>query len=178
MKALPVLVWIATQAAFGAGPVGASTKPPVAMAKRAPFTIELRMGKDSLFRQEMEGGPYVHENVAFVFPKDAFGLKLTLQADSTYAIAYQSDTSKSDAVLAFEQDTTPGGKYGMLLRTTNKTHRTLYFSAGMNLPGRNRMERTSVVPVRAKLSSYELWPHPIRQLALFEWTAKAPQAAP
>jgi hypothetical protein len=50
--------------------------------------------------------------------------------------------------------------------TKNNTKQKLFFDALMTVPDRQKPLKTSLLPVRPGLGSYESWPHPIVQLML------------
>lgn len=60
----------------------------------------------------------------------------------------------------------------LLLTVESKFRKDMLYKAEMRLLSRNVREETSVVPVRAGLSSFESWPHPIEELALYGFALK------
>lgn len=60
----------------------------------------------------------------------------------------------------------------LMFSIDNKFKKTLYYAAEMRLLSRNRRKDTTVVPVGAGLSSFESWPHPIEELALYGFELK------
>ena len=50
---------------------------------------------------------------------------------------------------------------GMMLTVQNKMKRDVSMEALMSLPGRKGVFKTSIVPIKAGLSDFESWPHPI-----------------
>jgi len=54
-----------------------------------------------------------------------------------------------------------------MLQARNRTARSVHYRAAMQLPGNPDWEETSIIPVRAGLLGFELWPHPIEALAVF-----------
>jgi len=59
-----------------------------------------------------------------------------------------------------------------LLVVKSSFSKNLFYKAEMRLLTKNRRMETSVVPVRANLSSFESWPHPIEELALYGFELK------
>jgi len=59
------------------------------------------------------------------------------------------------------------GRAMQMLSVRSSFKKTMNYKAEMMLPGRNRRQKTSVIPVMAGLISFESWPHPIEELALF-----------
>lgn len=54
-----------------------------------------------------------------------------------------------------------------VLEVKSAFKKNLKYKAEMRLLSRNRRQETSVIPVRGGLSSFESWPHPIEELALY-----------
>jgi hypothetical protein len=54
----------------------------------------------------------------------------------------------------------------MMLTVQNKLNRTFSYDALMTVPTRKEILETHVLPVEARLSNFESWPHPIVQLVL------------
>ena len=76
---------------------------------------------------------------------------------------------KANLVLSFRQE-----KGMMLFTIENRTEHWLTYEAGIRVPKRDGLYKTSVMPVGPRLSNFESWPHPIDQLALknFSFTEK------
>jgi len=133
---------------------------------RDPFTLTLRAEKGMVYEERFEKAPYFAASTAFLFAGDAFGLKVTLADNEISAVSYEKDTTKADVVFKFTQEKPEDPKPMMMLVVQNKLSRPLLLDAFMTVPGRKGIYKTSTVPVRPGLSSYESWPHPIVQLAL------------
>jgi hypothetical protein len=57
---------------------------------------------------------------------------------------------------------------GVVLVVRNNTPKLLRYRARMQLPGKAGWHETSIIPVRPGIFGFEMWPHPIDALALFE----------
>lgn len=60
----------------------------------------------------------------------------------------------------------------LMLQVESKFGKDMAYKAEMRLLSKNRRKETSVIPVRAGLSSFESWPHPIEELALYGFELK------
>src|SRR5262245_59776828 len=115
---------------------------------------------------------HVADNNVFVVPGDKYGVNLSGPADGTSTnVTYQPELPKADLVFTFKRE-----RGMMLLTIENRAGHWLSYEAYMKIPGRDGFSRTSVVPVGPHLSSYELWPQPIVELALrnFRFSDTAP----
>jgi hypothetical protein len=113
---------------------------------------------------------HIANNVVFMSPGDKLGVNLAGAADGTaLSITEEPDLKKANLVLNFRKE------MGMMLFTIeNRTERWLTYEAGIRVPKRDGLYKTSVMPVGPHLSNIESWPHPIDQLALkkFSFTEK------
>ncbi len=60
----------------------------------------------------------------------------------------------------------------LVLVVQSRFKKTMSYKAEMRLLAKNRRAETSVVPVLAGLESFESWPHPIDELALYGFELK------
>jgi hypothetical protein len=143
---------------------------------REPFTLELRIDKQHSYEEHFDKIPYVAENDVYLFAGDNFGVNLTATKHEVLDVTYQPDKKKADVELKFTQEKGQGGTAMMLLVVQNKLGRGLVFDALMTVPEKKGIYKTSVLPVGARLSSFESWPHPIVQLVLknFRFSADTP----
>src|SRR6266576_5321800 len=113
---------------------------------------------------------HVANNVVFMSPGDKFGVNLAGAADgTTLSITEEPNLKKANLVISFRQEK------GMVLFTIeNRTEHWLTYEAGIRVPKRDGLYKTSVMPLGPRLSNFESWPQPIDQLALknFSFTEK------
>ena len=101
---------------------------------------------------------------------DKFGVNLAGAADGTaLSITEAPNLKKANLVLSFRQQ-----KGMMLFTIENRTEHWLIYEAGIKVPKRDGLYKTSVMTLGPRLSNIESWPHPIDQLALknFSFTEK------
>lgn len=144
---------------------------------REPFTLKLPVDKTHYYEERYEKQiPYVFDNDVYLFNGEKSGIKVTGSDGEIATIRYEKDAKKADVVFEFKQDKDSEGSLMTLLIIENKLPRRLYLDALMTRPDRKQIFRTSILPVEAKLTNYESWPHPIIQLVLqnfrFSETAK------
>jgi hypothetical protein len=113
---------------------------------------------------------HIANNVVLMSAGEKFGLKLAGAADGTaLSITEEPNLKKANLVLNFRQE-----KAMMLFTIENRTEHWLTYEAGIRVPKRDGLYKTSVMPLGPHLSNFESWPHPIDQLALknFSFTEK------
>jgi|SRR5712672_1996864 len=129
-------------------------------ALRAPFTLKIQTDH-GVYTEELGKIPYVAENEVYLFSGDAFGINLTLVGGKISQVTYQPDLTKADVTFTFAQQ-----KRMMMLTIKNNVKRRLLLDASMTVPEKKEIFKTSIVPIEAGLSSYEVWPHAIVRLVL------------
>jgi hypothetical protein len=133
---------------------------------REPFTLKLRVDKDHYYEQHFDKVPYVADNDVYIFLGDHFGINLTDTKAEFLTVTFQPDTAKADVQFGFTQEKGPKDMVMMLLTVQNKVNRRFSYEALMTVPGKKEILNTHVLPVEARLISFESWPHPIVQLVL------------
>jgi hypothetical protein len=105
---------------------------------------------------------HIVNNVVFMSPGEKIGVNLAGAADGTaLSITEDANPKNANLVLSFKQE-----KGMMLFTIQNRTKYSLTYEAGIRVPKRDGLYKTSVMPVGPGLSNLESWPHPIDQLAL------------
>lgn len=153
---------------FFANPLGAQQAPDTDqnVVLREPFTLTLPVDKNHYYEERYEKKiPYVFNNDVYLFNGEKFGIKVTMSGEEIAGITYEKDLKKADVTFEFTQEKDAGRVMTMLV-IGNKLPRRLYLDALMTRPDSKKILRTSILPVEAKLTNYESWPHPIIQLVL------------
>jgi hypothetical protein len=148
---------------------------------REPFTLRLRFDKDRYYEQKIENRiPYVARNNVYLFSGESFGLKLTIQSGEISTVTYLKEEARADIGVKFAQEVQDDGKAMMMLTLKNNIKQVLYMDALMIVPEKKGASKTSILPLRPGLGSYEVWPHPIVQLVLrnLRFKNEAPINAP
>lgn len=133
---------------------------------REPFTLKLRVDKQRYYEQHFDKVPYVVGNDTYLFVDDHFGVNLTDTKAEFLTVTYQPDSGKADVLLSCTQETDGKGNLFMMLSVQNKLDRGFSYDALMTVPTKKGILETHVLPVEARLSNFESWPHPIVQLVL------------
>jgi hypothetical protein len=133
---------------------------------REPFTLKLRVDKQHYYEQHFDKVPYVAGNDVYLFVDNHFGVNLTDTKAEFLTVTYQPDGGKADILFSFTQETEGKGTPFMMLSVQNKLNRGFSYDALMTVPTKKEILETHVLPVEARLSNFEFWPHPIVQLVL------------
>ncbi len=142
--------------------------PASGLAFHAPFTLRLHVDKEHYYEQKItQKIPYVDDNTVYLFPGDAFGLKLTVANGEVQAVSYQEKKEGADVELEFRQMINKDGSAQMLLVLKSNIKQRLYIDAVMVVPvGKKGSYQTDLLPLEPGHAGYESWPHPIVQLVL------------
>jgi hypothetical protein len=142
--------------------VVAQDEQPLAMdvtVYREPFTLKIKNGKNK-FEQHFDKVPYVKGTDIIIFPGEKFGINIA-ESDGKSIVRYEPEFRKANVTLEFKQE-----KSMTLLIIKSTLKSTVRFEGVMVVPERHGYFKTSLMPVRAGLSSFESWPHAIIQLIL------------
>ncbi len=159
--AVPVLAWPLPQA-----PAEAAGE---AQVFRDPFTLKLRLNNKDNYQKQFDKVPYVDGGDVYLFLGDKFGVNVTVSGDEITGLTYVPNPDKADVGFEFSEPVVKGGKTPgatMMLIIHNKLKRQLFIDALMTLPQKDGISNTDIVPIRAGLSDFEMWPQPIVQLVL------------
>jgi hypothetical protein len=144
-----------------------NAKPASEDAFREPFTLKLHVDREHYYEERFERQmPYLFKGDVYLFCNDDFGINVVVNMQMIRSIQYQPDSAKADVTFKFTQDIKEDGSTMMLLIIKNNTKYTLEMDGFMTAPGKVGIAKTSILPVKPGLASYESWPHPIVQLVL------------
>lgn len=103
------------------------------------------------------------ETLYAMFERDGTNLKLV-------RVSPQKD-QRAQLVIAMKPYS---GDTGIVLRVENKFDKDVAYKAEMRILSRNKSKETSVLPVPAGKMSFEQWPYPLEELALYAFELKGP----
>ncbi len=153
--------------ASGAQAAQPDDAPANGQAFHAPFTLRLHVDKQHYYEQKItQKIPYVDDNDVYLFPGDAFGLKLTVANGEVQAVSYQKKKEGADVELEFKQVVDKDGSAQMLLTLKSNIKQKLYLDAVMVVTTSKGSYKTDLLPLQPGHTSFESWPHPIIQLVL------------
>ena len=110
-------------------------------------------------------------NTVLIHPGEELYAKFE-ESGTALKVVRISKEKNAEAQLIMKMGTFDKVEKMLILKVESKFKQTMLYKAEMRLLSKNRRQETSVVPVLAGLSSYEEWPHPIEELALYGFTLK------
>jgi hypothetical protein len=139
---------------------------------REPFELNLAVDNEQSYKMQVGASPYfVKEKILQIYP----GEKIYIEAEiigemiSSMKTVKQNLNPEKTIEVSFEQKTENGMPQQMLLTINNPFGKSLNYNAAMYLVGHDRWIDTTIIPIRAGLTNFEMWPDVIITLVLHEW---------
>ena len=120
----------------------------------------------------VQQGPYfVHEKILQVFPGENLFVETEVAGDTIASMKVVKEIKHPEKTITikFEQVIKDKVPQQMILTVSNPFTKSLLYNAAMYRVGSNDWSETSIVPVRAGLSTMEMWSDIIITLALHDW---------
>ncbi len=139
---------------------------------RKPFNLELAVDSINYYQQKIEETPYfVKENILQIYPSEKLNIEVEIENDSIIAMKTVSkiEFPEKTIIIDFKQEVKDRKSEMMMLTIKNPFDKTLAFNAHMFIVGRNEWIPTSIIPIKAKLTNFEMWNDIIISLALDNW---------
>ena len=142
---------------------------------REEFTLKLLVKGNQFYEQKVDKSPYfVKENVLQIYP----GEKLFIEVETTKSqitsmkVVKENLNPQKTIMIEFSQTTKGRKSESMTLKIVNPFDKDLEYKAMMFIVGHDKWINTNVYPVRAKLTSFEMWSDVIITLVLSDWKLK------
>jgi len=142
---------------------------------REEFTLKLPVNGDQFYEQKVDKSPYfVKENVLKIYPGEKLFIEVeTTKSEITSMKVLKENLNPQKTIMIEFSQTTKGRKSeSMTLKIVNPFDKDLEYKAMMFIVGHDKWINTNVYPVRAKLTSFEMWSDVIITLVLSDWKFK------
>jgi len=140
--------------------------------QRKAFKLTLAVDDQNFYESDIEASSYLKgPNILQIYPGEVVYIEVT-QKDgviNNFKCVKTNIHPESTLEISFNQKTTGKKHEMMMLKVVNPFALDLSYSANMFLMSNNKWVKTNVLPVKAKLTSYETWPDVIVTLALSDW---------
>ncbi len=125
---------------------------------RPATKIRLKLSKNEYFELEFPKGPYVADGFVNILP----GEELFVEFDDVNVTNphYVKAIAKPERTISIHLEQTDEGT---ILQVENAFARDIIYDCLIQHYRQKRLESTSIIPVRARLMSIEMWPYPIAQ---------------
>jgi len=115
--------------------------------------------------------PAEKPNTVLIHPGERFYVQFDESGAALKVVSIKKEPN-AQAQLVVTMEPFDKEKKLLMFSAESKFKKDLVYKAEMRLLSRNRRADTSMAPVRAGLSTFESWPHPIEELALYGFTLK------
>ncbi|WP_180277207.1 hypothetical protein [Chryseobacterium sp. 52] len=139
---------------------------------REPFTLKLAVDSVRFYQQEVPKSKYFVKDAALqIYPGEHIFVEAETKdgiIESMKVVKENKNPSKTIEI-EFSQNAEGRKNTGMTLEVSNPFGKMLKYKAMMYIVGKNEWIETSVIPVRPKLKSFEMWNDVIITLVLDQW---------
>jgi len=142
---------------------------------RDEFSLKLPVNGEQFYEQKVDKSPYfVKENVLQIYPGEKIFIEVEKTKSEITSMKVVKDNLNPQKTIMIEfTQTTKGRKSeSMTLKIVNPFNKDLEYKAMIFIVGHDKWITTNVYPVRAKLTSFEMWNDVIISLVLSEWKLK------
>ncbi|MEM0518681.1 MULTISPECIES: hypothetical protein [Aequorivita] len=144
---------------------------------REPFVLKLAVDSVNYYQQEIQKSPYfVKDNILQIFPSEKINIEVEIENDSIISMktVEKVEFPEKTITIDFKQEVKDRKSEMMMLTVKNPFDKTMTYDARMFIVGREELLKTSIIPIRPKLTNFEMWNDVIITLILdnWEWTAK------
>ncbi|MFT5818950.1 MAG: hypothetical protein ACI8ZM_000171 [Crocinitomix sp.] len=142
---------------------------------REEFTLKLPVDGKQFYEQKIEKSPYFAKaNVLQIYPGEKLFIEVELKKKkiTSMKVVKENLNPEKTIKIEFTQNTKDGKSESMMLNVANPFKMDLEYKAMMFIVGNDKWINTNVLPVRSKLSGYEMWQDVIITLVLSDWELK------
>lgn len=139
---------------------------------REPFTLKLPIDSINFYQQEIPKSPYfVKDNILQIFPSEKINIEVELKNDSIVSMktVEKIEFPEKTITIDFQQKVKDRKSDMMMLTVKNPFDKIMTYDAHMFIVGRNDFLETSILPIRPKLTNFEMWNDIIITLVLENW---------
>ena len=139
---------------------------------RDSFYLNIVMNSEQNYGMNVESSPYfVKDYILQIYPTEKLFIETEVKNDTIYSMKVVKENLYPEKTITvdFKQSAEDRSKVSMFLTVKNPFDKNLIYKARMFTPFSNELKATSIMPVKPKLSAYEIWPYAIISLVLTDW---------
>lgn len=139
---------------------------------RDSFYLNIVVDSDNNYGMDIQTSPYfVKDYILQIYPTEKLFIETELKNDTIFSMKVVKENiyPEKTIVVEFKQSAEDRNKVSMFLNVKNPFDKNLIYKARMFTPFSNELKATSIIPVKPKLSAFEIWPHAIISLVLTDW---------
>lgn len=142
---------------------------------REGFILKLPVDREHYYEQKVEKSPYfVKENVLQIYPGEKLFIEVEITENKIISMKVVKENLNPEKTIEVElsQNVKDQKSELMMLKIVNPFNKDLEYKAMMYVVGKNHWINTNVLPIKSKLTGFEMWPDVIITLVLSEWKLK------
>lgn len=139
---------------------------------RETFTLKLAVDSLNFYQQEVQKSKYfIKEKALQIYPGEHIFIEAEIKDGIIESMKVVKENKNPSKTIEIELSQNAEGRKntGMTLEVSNPFDKRLTYNALMYMLGKNEWTETSVIPVRPKLKSFEMWNDVIITLVLDDW---------
>ncbi len=139
---------------------------------RDAFVLKLALDSTSYYQQEIQKTPYfVKDNILQIYPSEKINIEVEIENDSILSMKTvdKIEHPEKTVTIEFEQKVQGRNSEMMLLTVKNPFDKIMTYDAYMFVVGQDKLLKTSILPIKPKLTNFEMWNDVIITLALDNW---------
>jgi hypothetical protein len=130
---------------------------------RAVTTVRLKLNNKEYFEMEFPKGPFVADGFINVLAGEEVLVEFD-EADGTLSNPhYVKTAAKPERTVSFRLEQIDEGT---ILQVKNPFKKNIIYDCVIQHYSEQRLRKTSIVPVQAGLTSFEMWPYPVAQVVV------------
>lgn len=133
------------------------------VACREVTTVRLKLNNKEFFEMEFPKGPYVAEGFINVLAGEEFLVEFDETDGALSNPRYVKTAAKPEQTISFRLAQTDEGT---VLQVKNPFAKSIIYDCFIQHYSEQRLRKTSIIPVQAKLVSFEMWPYPVAQVVV------------
>ena len=130
---------------------------------RPVTTVRLKLNNKEYFEMDFPKGPYVADGFINVLA----GEEVLVEFDDTDGVLsnprYVKSAAKPERTISFRLEQT---EEGTMLQVKNPFTKNIIYDCLIQRHSEERLRKTSIIPVQARLMSFEMWPYPVAQVVV------------
>ena len=131
---------------------------------RPATTVRLKLNDKEYFEMEFPKGPYVADGFINVLAGEEILVQFDDDADGMLSNPrYVKIAAKPERTISFRLEQTGEGT---ILRVKNPFIKNIMYDCLIQHYSEQRLRKTSIIPVKAGLMTFEMWPYPVAQVVI------------
>ncbi|WP_320052392.1 hypothetical protein [uncultured Acetobacteroides sp.] len=142
---------------------------------REEYVLKLPVNSKQFYEQKVNRSPFfVKDNILQIYPGEKIFVEVESDTSTITSMKVVKENLNPEKTITIElsQEVKDRISEHMMLEINNPFNKVLEYKAMMFIVGHDKWISTDVLPVKAKLTSFEMWNDVITTLVLSDWKLK------